>query len=99
MTWFDQDSVFRDISFYTKVILPIVIIVPSFLAVMYFGLQKPMEDHWAQVEANDKLKTQQEHDRLISMDCKTLGDWLLQDNVWNHDNLIWAQNHYSVNCK
>jgi hypothetical protein len=66
---------------------------------LYFGLVKPTQDSWTQAIQESKDKTNAEHASLLLMNCKQLGDWLTQDSWYARDNLIYAQNHYLVNCK
>lgn len=40
-----------------------------------------------------------EHNALTAMNCKQLGEWLIENNYTHKDNLEWAQNHYMVKCK
>lgn len=69
------------------------------LSGLYFGLFKPQEDRISQMIEDDKAKSNAENMTLHSMSCKQLGDWLLSDKWFDRDNLIWAQNQYSVGCK
>jgi|SRR5689334_4046402 len=94
--WATHGSEWRVIIF--AVFWGCIIIMPIGIA-LYYGVEKPQDEHWAQVVADDKSKSQAEHDKIIAMDCKALGGWLTQDSWFDRDNLIWAQNHYLVNCK
>lgn len=91
-----------DFWFNHSIIRPIIlaaIIITLFIVPFYFFAEKPMIDGENKMIADDKAKTKAEHDKLVSMNCQDLGNWLLQDNWYNRDNLIYAQNHYLVECK
>jgi len=93
-----EDSLWRDKTMWKQMSVGLGLVALLGIG-MYFGIVKPNEDHWNKVIADDEQKTKAEHDKLVQMDCKQLGDWLLQDNWGDRDNLRWAQNHYLVNCK
>jgi len=84
-----SDKIMDSIPFKMSVALGLTLVVMIPVWYIFFA---PIVD-----DGNKKI--QAEHDKLVSMNCKSLGDWLLQDNVTGHDNLIWAQNHYLVACK
>ena len=66
---------------------------------LYFFVQVPQEQYLNKVISDDNRKSKAEHDKIVVMGCKSLGNWLTQDSWYDRDNLIWAQNHYLVNCK
>jgi len=80
-------------------ILGTCLIMGSAIGCLHFLVIQPTVDHYTQLAKEDDQKTQAEHDKILSMNCKQLGDWLLQDSWFNRDNLGLAQSHYLVECR
>lgn len=80
------------------IILPSILFSAFAFGLYYFGWL-PIHNTIQQSIADSNAKSAAENYTLHSMDCKQLGDWLLTDKWYDHENLVWAQNQYLVRCK
>lgn len=94
MTWFDQESIWRDRGFYTYCLIPIIIVIIIMGSFMFYS-----NDYFNKKIAENQAKSKAELTSINNMNCQQLHDKLLNtDRFFDSDNEAIARDHYVAQC-